>query len=276
MKPLLKWAGGKRHIATGLQDRFPESWNQGTYFEPFLGGAALLLHLDPNKSVVSDVNLRLISFYRHVKAMPSTLFEGIERIKTEFEELVPDAKKDYYIDLRTRFNASGAESLDSAIMFYVLNKLCFNGLYRENSRGEFNVPFGQKKSLQILSYSELESVSKLLSKTEILNSDFQVTVREARRGDFVYFDPPYVPISETASFTSYSSGGFGIAEQERLAELMLELQADGVAALCSNSDTPLARKIYARLNLGTIRAPRMVSASAAGRGSVSELVITNY
>ena len=157
-----------------------------------------------------------------------------------------------------------------------MNKLCFNGLYRENSRGEFNVPFGQKKSLHIMDLDDLRAFSKLLSTVDILNQDFEVAVKNAKPGDFVYFDPPYVPINETANFTSYSSQGFGKKDQERLAKVMFDLQIQGVASMCSNSDTPLTREIFARFRLETIQAPRMVSAKASGRGTVTELVITNY
>ena len=276
MKPILKWAGGKRHIALGLQEHFPLDWNEGTYFEPFVGGGALLLHLEPTRSVVSDVNLRLISFYRHVKSDPSSLYNSILKTKGEFDSLKLEAKKDYFLDVRRKFNASVPESLNSASLLYVLNKLCFNGLYRENSRGEFNVPFGQKKLLQVMEFTDLESVSRILASTEILNADFEVAVKSAQPGDFVYLDPPYIPINETANFTSYSSGGFGVADQQRLAELMLLFQNQGIKAMCSNSDTALTREIYGRLHFESIQAPRMVSATAAGRGSISELIITNY
>jgi DNA adenine methylase len=148
-------------------------------------------------------------------------------------------------------------------------------IYR-NSKGFFNVPFGQKKSFPALEKDDFESASNLLRKSTILNSDFEGTLAHAAAGDFVYLDPPYIPIDATASFTSYHADGFGLVDQERLAKKMIELKEAGIKAMCSNSDTPLTREIYGQLNLKTIQAPRMVSATASGRGSVSELVITNY
>jgi DNA adenine methylase len=149
-------------------------------------------------------------------------------------------------------------------------------LYRENASGGFNVPFGQKKSLPIMTLEDLQEVSKALEQTEILNSDFEVSVEKAISGDFIYFDPPYIPLGPSSSFTSYHSGGFDLADQERLADLMQKLSTKGIKAMCSNSDSELTHKIFGKLNIGNISAPRMVSANASGRGMINELVITNY
>jgi DNA adenine methylase len=276
MKPLLKWAGGKRHIARDLEASFPVGWNSGTYIEPFIGGGAMFLHLNPNNALIADLNKRLVGFYTHIQKNVDDVFNGISEIANVFESAPLEEKKDLYLNFRTRFNASGVDTLDSAVLLYSINKLCFNGLYRENSKGGFNVPFGQKKNFPPLIKDDFEEVSRLLEHTEILNSDFEGTIARAKRGDFVYLDPPYIPIDITASFTSYHSEGFGVADQQRLAKAMLELGKSGVKAMCSNSDTPLTREIYSQLNVATIQAPRMVSAKASGRGSVSELVITNY
>ncbi len=276
VKPLLKWAGGKRQIAGELFDRFPSNWNQGTYIEPFIGGGAVFLHVAPSRAVIADLNSRLYGFYIQVKTNPNQLYSGIANLADDFNALEELDKKDFYLSLRSRYNQSVEDSLESAVLLYVLNKLCFNGLYRENSKGGFNVPFGQKKQLPYLDEVELRSVSKVLAETTILNADFEATIEKAEHGDFVYLDPPYIPIDATSSFTSYHSNGFGIAEQERLASAMLRLKSEGVNAMCSNSDTPLTHEIYKGLNISAIQAPRMVSAKASGRGSVSELVITNY
>jgi DNA adenine methylase len=276
MKPLLKWAGGKRHIARQLEAFFPPDWDSGTYIEPFIGGGAMYLHLQPRNSLIADVNKRLVGFYTHVQKNVEDVFGGISEIAKEFESIPLKDKKDLYLNFRTRFNGTDAKTLDSAILLYSLNKLCFNGLYRENSKGAFNVPFGQKKNFPPLIKDDFEGVSGLLKGTEIASSDFEETIARAKTGDFVYLDPPYVPLDITASFTSYHSEGFGITDQQRLAKAMLELRKLGINAMCSNSDTPLTREIYGQLNLATIQAPRMVSAKASGRGSVSELVITNY
>lgn len=236
----------------------------------------MFLHLNPNNALIADLNKRLVGFYTHIQKNVDDVFNGISEIANVFENAPLEEKKDLYLNFRTRFNASGVDTLDSAVLLYSLNKLCFNGLYRENSKGGFNVPFGQKKNFPPLIREDFEEVSRLLEHTEILNSDFEGTIARAKAGDFVYLDPPYIPIDITASFTSYHSEGFGVADQQRLAKAMLELGKSGVKAMCSNSDTPLTREIYSQLNVATIQAPRMVSAKASGRGSVSELVITNY
>jgi DNA adenine methylase len=276
VKPLIKWAGGKRQIAAELFSRFPPDWNQGTYLEPFIGGGAMFLHVAPKKAVVADLNSRLYGFYLQVKSNPEKLYSGVVDIADEFNATDELSKKDFYLSLRTKYNESSVDSFESAILLYVLNKLCFNGLYRENSKGGFNVPFGQKKHLAYIDEEDLNAVSKALEVTEIINADFETTIGKAKPGDFVYLDPPYIPIDTTSSFTSYHSNGFGIAEQQRLATAMVLMKNAGIRAMCSNSDTPLTREIFTELNIEAIQAPRMVSAKASGRGSVSELVITNY
>ena len=276
VKPLRKWAGGKRFIAEELRSKFPENWNSGTYFEPFIGGAAMFLSAEPKKAVVADVNARLVHFYKFVKDVPNEFYSELQTVSENFNSSTPEEKKSAYLKLREIFNGTQADSLSSAVLLYAINKLCFNGLYRENSSGGFNVPFGQKKSLPIMTLEELMEVSLALEHTEILNSDFEVSVKKAISGDFVYFDPPYIPLGPSSSFTSYHSGGFGLADQERLADLMLKLREKGIKAMCSNSDSKLTHEIFGKLRINNISAPRMVSASASGRGMINELVITNY
>ena len=276
MKPLLKWAGGKRHIADELFSYFPVDWNKGTYIEPFIGGGAMFLFLAPERALIADLNIRLFGFYSHIKNSPDEVFNGIFEISKSFNESPLEKKKDFYLELRSKYNSSEVSSVESAILLYSLNKLCFNGLYRENSKGFFNVPFGQKKSFPALERQDFESASTLLQNATVSNSDFEATLSHAVAGDFVYLDPPYIPIDATSSFTSYHADGFGISDQARLAQRMIELKESNIKAMCSNSDTPLSREVYGNLNIKTIQAPRMVSARASGRGSVSELVITNF
>lgn len=276
VKPLIKWAGGKRQIAAELFSRFPPDWNRGTYIEPFIGGGAMFLHAAPARAIIADLNSRLYCFYLQVKVNPEILYSGIVEIADRFNAVEESAKKDFYLSLRTKYNESAVDSFESATLLYALNKLCFNGLYRENSKGGFNVPFGQKKQLPYIDEENLYLISRVLADTLILNADFETTIGKAVQGDFVYLDPPYIPIDATSSFTSYHSNGFEIGEQERLASAMLNMQSTGTNAMCSNSDTPLTREIFRELNIEVIQAPRMVSAKASGRGSVSELVITNY
>jgi len=275
MKPLLKWAGGKRHIVPVLEHFLPSDWNAGTYFEPFLGGGALFLHLAPAKARLADVNPWLIGFYKDVQKQPGELYALIQKYAGEFDVLDQAEKKNLYETLRAKFNAAEV-GLDSSALFYVLNKLCFNGLYRENSKGAFNVPFGQKKQFPALVESDFLNASSVLGGRLIELADFEKTVSNAVAGDFVYFDPPYVPVTATASFTSYSSEGFGLEAQKRLASTMHELQAIGVRAMLSNSATELTAEIYSGLRQETISAPRRVSAKASGRGQIDEFLIMNF
>lgn len=275
MKPLLKWAGGKRQIAPLIQQHMPRDWEQGTYFEPFFGGGAVFLQLMPQKSQISDINPWLIGFYEDVRDRPGALVDEIRGIATGFDALDPLGKQKYYLDIRSRFNAE-SRSLQSSSMFFALNKLCFNGLYRENSRGHFNVPFGQKKEFPPVNEKDFIEVSLALSRTNILLADFERATLEAQKGDFVYLDPPYIPLTPTASFTSYSSTGFGLDAQTRLAETMSNLRDKGVRVMMSNSFTPTTERIFSDFRQVVISAPRNVGAKSSSRGSVSELLVMSY
>lgn len=276
MEPLLKWAGGKRHIAKVVRSHFPESWNEGSYIEPFAGGAAMFFDLSPQRAVLSDINHQLIGFYRVLKNSPQDLFDAISIYAADFECLeTAEEKKAVYLGLRSRFNQH-VTGIEGAALFYALNKLSFNGLYRENSKGLFNVPFGQKTAMQVYSFNTFQEASDILQSAELHTEDFEQAIMSAQDGDFVYFDPPYVPMTPTASFTAYTSQGFGKIAQERLAKSMRELAKRGVRALLSNSNTQATREIYKGLRFETILAPRRVSAKTSGRGTVEELLIANY
>jgi len=276
VSPLLKWAGGKRHIADLLAGFLPTVWRSGRYYEPFFGGGAMFLRLKPEQARLSDLNPRLIGFYRFVKDSPTTLLSNVGQLRDEFESAKAGKKSEIFYKMRSQFNRSDPQEIDSASLLYALNKLCFNGLYRENSKGLFNVPFGNKKRFPRCDEDQFIAVSKLLTSAELKTSDFAIAVETAESDDFVYFDPPYIPINPTSSFTAYSSTGFGIDDQKRLSELMHNLARRGVRAMCSNSDSALTREVYSSLRIDVIQAPRMVSASSDGRKLVNELVIRNY
>jgi DNA adenine methylase len=275
MKPLLKWAGGKRHIASVIEANLPSTWGKGRFYEPFLGGAAISLHLRPSKASLSDVNAGLIAFYSEVRDRPGHLFKAISKIADKFDGLAADEKLGYYLNLREEFNSS-EPSQRKPELFYALNKLCFNGLYRENSKGGFNVPFGKKTSFPSIVETDFTMVSEVLKKSELSVADFETAVESAKSGDFVYFDPPYIPLKATSSFTAYSSEGFGIDSQKRLADLLIDLKRRGVGAMVSNSSADLTHEIYSGSRIVEITAPRMVSAQSSGRGHVKELLIMNY
>ena len=275
MKPLLKWAGGKRHIAAIIEAHFPQDWDKGTYFEPFLGGGAMFLHLQPSTARLSDVNTKLIGFYRDLSSQTDTLLSQIQDIATKFDSLDVQGKKDFYLEIRDDFNSTSPLYSHSA-SFYALNKLCFNGLYRENLKGNFNVPFGQKLSFPSVQLDDFYDAAAAFQKSKLSVCDFETTIAEAVEGDFVYFDPPYVPMTPTASFTAYTAEGFGLESQQRLAQAMKDLQRKGVKAIASNSSTSLTSEIYEGLNLKVIQAPRMVGAKSSSRGKIDELLISNF
>ena len=193
-----------------------------------------------------------------------------------FDNCQDELKKDYFLKLRAEFNSSEVESLESASKLFALNKLCFNGLYRENSQGGFNVPFGQKKKFPSFELGDFNNAHAALQRAQVNVSDFEATVANAQAGDFVYFDPPYIPIDTTSSFTSYHADGFTLDDQKRLANLLHDLKSRNIKALCSNSETVKTREIYEGLNIKVIQAPRMVSAKSSGRGLIDELVISNF
>ncbi len=204
------------------------------------------------------------------------LLAQIQTISKNFDECHDDLKKEYFLNLRAEFNSSDVESLESASKLFALNKLCFNGLYRENSKGGFNVPFGQKNKFPSIEFDDFKNASFALQRAEVNVSDFEATVAGAQSGDFVYFDPPYIPIDLTSSFTSYNANGFTLEDQKRLANLLHDLKSRSIKALCSNSETEKTREIYDGLNIRVIQAPRMVSAKSSGRGLIDELVISNF
>jgi DNA adenine methylase len=277
MKPLLKWAGGKRHIAATIQQHMPEDWVSGTYFEPFLGGAALFLHLGPKRAVLGDINGRLVNFYKDVQSRPGEVILEIQAIEKAFNALATiDEKNALFLEVRNEFNSSSSDNPRSSALMYCLNKLCFNGLYRENSKGGFNVPFGKKTVFPSPDIENFELFSKALANAQIMNEDFQSVISSAEAGDFVYFDPPYIPLDRTSNFTSYAASGFNLDDQQRLASVLAELKSRGIRAMVSNSDTETTREIYRDSRFVEITAPRSVSAKASGRGRIDELLIVNY
>jgi DNA adenine methylase len=284
LNPVIKWAGGKRHIAQSLADKAPSQFQ--TYFEPFIGGAAFFLHLNHRPSVVGDINVGLTTFYEVLRDMPGELISQIRSFAESFDAADDESKSVTYYEVRNIYNANRMErirteidfssKLENARNFYILNKLAFNGLYRENRKGFFKVPFNGRKSFPSVDERRFRDVAGRLSAAKILTADFDDVVGAAVEGDFVYFDPPYVPLTPTSSFTSYSESGFGLADQKRLAKCMSELTKKGVKAMLSNSATPLSREIYSEFQIEELEAPRAISSKASTRGSVTEILVRNY
>src|SRR5258706_11412152 len=232
-RPFVKWAGGKRQLLSSLLQHAPR--DAPSYFEPFIGGGALFFALRPKRAVLADVNERLIRTYTGVK----NNVEDVIRLLKSY----PHSPAFFYRFRQKKID--GASDAEVAAWFIYLNKTGFNGLYRVNRDNRFNVPFARYASPNICDEPTLRACSAALAGTELLVEDFAKVVAKAKRGDFVYFHPPYVPLSVTSSFTSYTSVGFGEAEQKRLRDTALKLKKRGVRVLLSNSSSPMVRELYA-------------------------------
>ncbi|MGI6667298.1 MAG: DNA adenine methylase [Bacillota bacterium] len=263
-RPFIKWAGGKKQILRELLARAPQTF--GTYFEPFLGGGAVFFSLSPSKAVLSDLNPHLMNAYLVVRDRVDELAESLE---------VHRADRDYYYMMRD-LSPETMSDVERASWFIYLNKTCYNGLWRVNKSGRFNVPFGRYKNPRILDRSNLHAASRALRAADLRCSDFEDAVQDALPGDFVYFDPPYLPLGGTAVFTSYTGEGFDVSEQERLAEVFRRLSRKGVFVMLSNSDVPLVRRLYRGFRIDTIQAARAISCRGDRRGLVGEVIITGY
>jgi DNA adenine methylase len=262
-RPFLKWAGGKRQLLPLLRQHAPA--NPHRYFEPFVGGGALFFDLQPRRAVLADVNERLIRAYEGVRG-------SVDKVIRLLRGYPHDSK--FFYRFREADIDDGTDA-EVAAWFIYLNKTGFNGLYRVNRDNGFNVPFGRYANPTICDAPTLRACSAALARADLRVGDFATVVEKAKRGDFVYFDPPYVPLSITSSFTSYTSGGFGEAEQTRLRDTARRLKERGVRVLLSNSSAPSVRKLYADgFDIIEVSATRVVNSKVSARGAVVELLIT--
>jgi DNA adenine methylase len=267
--PFLKWAGGKWSIAERIRSLLPGDVRARVYREPFLGGGAMFFYLQPAKAILSDAVKPLIETYKTVQKHVGPLIHRLEKLRLAHTEA-------HFYDIRERFNKEHrAEVLDRAAWLIYLNKTCFNGLFRTNRSGEFNVPVGRFTNPRIVDPERLRVSSGLLARAKIMHATFDYLVDAAEPGDVIYLDPPYDPISKTSSFAGYCDGGFGREDQARLAETFRILDDRGCLLALSNSDTPLVRGLYAGYDFSPIIAPRAISSKAATRGEVSELLVRN-
>ena len=266
--PIVKWIGGKRQLMFELLKNMPQIYNR--YFEPFIGGGALFFELQPDNAYISDMNEELINLYQVVR-------DNVDELITDLQK--HDISKEYFMEIRNIDRTEDYENwsdVQKASRFIYLNRTCFNGMYRVNSKGEFNVPFGHYKNPRIIDENNLLNCSNLLQRTEIKHADFSEILTKVQKGDFVYFDPPYVPLSETSSFTSYTKGGFDIDMQFKLRDVCDELDSMGVKFLLSNSDTKLVNELYESYNIKKVFASRQINANADGRGKITEVLVRNY
>lgn len=267
-KPFLKWPGGKRQLLRELLKRIPKSFNR--FFEPFVGGGALFFSIKPEWGYISDINPELINVYEVVQNNVEELITCLKNHRNE---------EDYFYKLRNVDRSKEYNTwsnVEKASRLIYLNKTCFNGLYRMNSDGQFNVPFGYYKKPNIVDEKNLIACSTLLKKTEIVLASFESVEKQARQGDFIYFDPPYVPLNKTSSFTKYYKNDFDLDSQFALRELCDRLSRKGVLFMLSNSYTETVRELYRNYNVKTVRANRAINCKADGRGKINELIITNY
>ena len=264
--PFIKWAGGKRKLIPTITKFMPPRKQINKYFEPFLGGGALFFHLQHKNSILSDENKELIELYTIVRDNVEELIEALKIHKND---------KDYFYEIRSQ-SLDDLTPIQRAARFIFLNKTCFNGLYRVNSKGQFNVPFGKYKNPKICDEEGLKASSLALQNAEIRNDDFEGILKQANTTDFIYFDPPYHPLSTTSSFTSYTAKNFDEQDQRRLVDIYTELADRGCFVMLSNSDTPLIRKLYKDFNLEEVFASRAINRNGDGRGKIKELLIINY
>lgn len=269
-KPIVKWVGGKRSLLPSLAPLLPRGVAGMRLVEPFAGGAAMFFGSEGQAALLSDVNGSLIEMYRAVQA-------DVASVISHLDDLAKQHGSDHYYQTRARFNArSFSCQAECAAAFIYLNKTCFNGLYRVNRRGEFNVPMGRYAAPKILDAEGLRSASARLQAAELEVGGFESVLDRARPGDFVYLDPPYVPRSLTANFSSYAADGFDDAAHARLGGVFAELARRGVHVMASNSDTPLVRKLYRQWDIRRVSARRSVGCTSASRAAVEELVIRSY
>lgn len=270
MLPVLKWAGGKRGLLPIIQARLPQDFRSRRYHEPFLGGGAVFFWLKPKKGSINDANRRLMNFYRVLRDDPEALINETKKY--------PYNERAYY-ELRDRFNQKEITSIEEAALLLYFNKTAYNGLYRENSKGEFNVPFGSYKNPTIVHEKRLLQASKVLRGIEIVNEDFSYVLNTARKGDLCYLDPPYQPVSKTANFTDYSKDGFDFSDQRRLRDVCLELHERGVDFVLSNSHSDSVRDLYEEIgvfSVESVNAKRVISSNVTTRGIINEILVTNF
>lgn len=272
LTPFVKWAGGKKQLLDKLLEKMPSDYN--TYYEPFIGGGAVLLGLQPHSAVINDVNEQLLNVYHQIKSDEIALINKIN----ELDSVVCD--KDFYLSIRAKYNEKIQHSIfdtECAAYFIWINKHCFNGLYRVNSKGLFNVPYNNKQTGASIDEDNILNIANFLrsSNIKIQHGDFEQACANVASGDFVYFDSPYVPASNTANFTTYTKDGFSYDDHVRLADLFKKLDGDNVKLMLSNHNVPLVHELYEGYNIEVVDVRRNINSKANKRVG-KEVIITNY
>lgn len=272
LQPFTKWTGGKRKLIPKLKELMPETY--GNYYEPFIGGGALFFELCPRVAIINDFNEELINCYIQIKENPIKL---IEILKIHKEK----NSKEYYLEIRGLDRTDKFKELSkverAARIMYML-RVDFNGLYRVNSKNQFNVPYGNYANPKIVDEELINNISNYLNTYDITmtSGDFEDSVSTVKEGDFVYFDPPYIPLNETSSFTSYTHEGFSYEDQVRLRNIVRRLTEKGVKVMVSNSSSKLTIDLYEEFNIHYVEVSRTNGAKSSSRGIIKEVIITNY
>ncbi len=291
-KPFIKWVGGKTQLIEQLDARLPydfEAWQDATYIEPFVGGGAMLFYMlqrYPNikHAVINDINPDLIMCYKTVRDMPEELIASLQDIEgAYFAMQTENGRKDFFMNARARYNEKLLQPIENTTLFFFLNRTCFNGLYRVNKSGAFNVPFGKYRNPTICDPTTIRVDSELLQRVEILTGDFERTFNYARGKTFFYFDPPYRPLSDTSSFNDYTKESFNDAAQIRLKEYCDRIHQAGYGFMLSNSDCKSKNEgdnffdvLYGDYEIERVFASRSINSNPAKRGKLTEILVHNY
>ncbi len=286
-KPFVKWVGGKSQLIEQLEALLPadfDRWKDVTYIEPFVGGGAMLFYMlqaHPNiqKAVINDINPNLTTCYKVVRDNPSDLVNSLRAIQEEYYTLLAEeSRKDFYLSMREEFNSKSLDPIRNTTLFFFLNRTCFNGLYRENKSGLFNVPFGRYDKPTICDAATIYADSELLKKVEILTGDYQDTFAQAKTQTLFYFDPPYRPLNNTSSFNDYTKETFNDLAQVRLKAFCDKVVAAGYHFMLSNSDCKdgFFDDLYGQYVIERVWASRSVNANASKRGKLTEILVHDY
>lgn len=272
MSPVLKWAGGKTQLLDSIIERIPKTYNK--YYEPFIGGGSVLFAVMPKKAVINDTNEQLINLYCQIRENVQAVISYVN----DLDSVLCD--KNFYYKIRERYNekiASNTLDAECAALMIWINKHCFNGLYRVNGKGFFNVPYNNKSTGKSINEDNLITIEKYLQNVDISITcqDFEDVCKNVCAGDFVYFDSPYIPISNTAHFTDYTKSGFSFEDHKRLAMLYRQLDSIGAKIMLSNNDVPLVHELYDGFKIQSLNVKRMINRNASKRTS-TEVLVTNY
>ena len=291
-RPFVKWAGGKRSLISQLEEQLPanfDNWENVTYIEPFVGGGAMLFYMlqqYPNikHAVINDINSDLTTCYQTIRDNTEELIRSLREIQEAYYAMqTEDARKEFYLAVRDRYNQKNLDAIENTTKFIFLNRTCFNGLYRVNKKGLFNVPFGKYSNPQICDETTIRADSELLKRVEILTGDFEETFNYAKGNTFFYFDPPYRPLSNTSSFNDYAKETFNDNAQIRLKEYCDKVNEAGFSFMLSNSDCKGKNEednffdvLYGKYHIERVWASRSINSNPDKRGKLTEILVRNY